>query len=70
MGSNRWRDLAERVFWTAVSAGLAAIPVVIADLDPLWAPVLTAAINYLTVLVRQRLDALPSPGEGLPGLPT
>jgi hypothetical protein len=65
-----WRDTAERLVWTAVAAILGALPVVLADLPPWLFPIFTAAINYASIWVRQRLAGLPSPGEGLPGLPT
>ena len=61
-------DLAERVFWTFVAAGLAAIPVIISDLDPWLVVPITAGINAALVWVRQRVPGLPDPGAGLPGL--
>lgn len=67
------RDTAERLFWTvvaAVTAGLVAGPVV--DVSVWQGAVmtaLTAAANFVSILARSRLAALPEPGEGLPGLP-
>lgn len=70
----RWRDLIERVFWTAVAAAGAALPATIVFDLKVWesaaAVALTAAINAVTVIARNRLSSLPDPGEGLPGLPT
>jgi hypothetical protein len=62
-------DALERVVWTMVAAGLAALPSVLADLPYWWVAVLLPVINYALVWVRTKVDALPSPGEGLPGLP-
>ena len=74
------RDLMERVFWTAVSVVFGSVPALagafVLDLDLSAGAIAaitvaaTAIANALLVLVRYRLDALPNPGEGLPGLPT
>jgi hypothetical protein len=64
------RDAIERVVWTVIAGALAAAVVVLADISAWWAPALLAAINYALVWVRAKASALPSPGEGLPGLPT
>jgi hypothetical protein len=65
-----WRDTAERLFWTIASLVLAEIPVVLADLDQWWVLPITGVVNWLLIQVRKRTSVLPSPGEGLPGLPT
>ncbi|MGH2369203.1 MAG: hypothetical protein ACRDI2_13485 [Chloroflexota bacterium] len=65
-----WKDTAERLLWTAVSAGLGAAVVVVGDISAWWAPAIIAGINYATLWVRNRLNGLPNPGGGLPGLPT
>jgi hypothetical protein len=68
-----WRDTAERLFWTALSAVLGALPPILADLpgnDAWWFPVLTFVVNWVTIELRKRTPVLPSPGEGLPALPT
>jgi hypothetical protein len=65
-----WRDSAERIFWSLASFVLAEIPVVLADLDQWWVLPIMGAVNWLTIQVRKRTSVLPSPGEGLPGLPT
>jgi heme/copper-type cytochrome/quinol oxidase subunit 1 len=69
----RIRDLAERVMWTAISAGASSLIGVAFGITALQAAgiaALTAAINAVTVIARWRLSVLPNPGEGLPGLPT
>jgi hypothetical protein len=63
-------DALERVVWTMVAAGLAALPSIIGDLPYWWVAVLLPIVNYALVWVRSKVDALPNPGEGLPGLPT
>ena len=69
------RDLIERLFWTFVSAFVGALvgsAVLDLGVDALQAAAVAgigAAANALTVFARWRLSVLPSPGEGLPGLP-
>ena len=70
MTNNSWRDTAERLLWTALAAALAAVPAVLTDLPYWWVPILTPAVNWVLIWVRRKVSALPSPGEGLPGLPT
>ncbi len=70
----RWRDLAERVFWTFVTgAGTQAFGSAVLDIDE-WKSAVLAGVNalgsMLLVVGRQRLAALPDPGAGLPGFPT
>ena len=69
MDTKRLRDTAERLVWTAISAALGVLPTVLGDVPAEWAPVIIAAINAVTIWVRNHLNALPSAGEGLPGLP-
>lgn len=64
------KDTAERLAWTFVSAGLAAVGVAVADADPIWGVAAATVINWLLIKVRQKAGWLPNPGEGLPGLPT
>lgn len=63
------RDTLERLVWTVIAAALAQVPIVLADLDQWWVLPVIAAVNWLLIQVRERTP-LPSPGEGLPGLPT
>jgi hypothetical protein len=63
-------DALERVVWTMIAAGLAALPSILADLPYWWVAVLLPFVNYALVWVRSKVNALPAPGEGLPGLPT
>lgn len=68
------RDTIERLFWTVASAftGLLAVGTVIdiSTLEAALGAAATAGVNFLNILARERLSALPSPGEGLPALPT
>lgn len=70
--SMRWQQAAERLFWTAVSAGGASLAT-----GPLFGVTVwqsagvaaaSAVVNGITLIARQRLSVLPDPGEGLPGL--
>lgn len=69
------RDLAERLFWTFVSAfggALTGSALLGLDVDALQAAAvagLGALINAVLVIARWRLSVLPNPGEGLPGVP-
>lgn len=63
------RDLCERVFWTAVSAGLAAVPsAALFDVASWKLAALVgaaAAVNAVLIVARWRLSVLPDPGDGL-----
>lgn len=69
------RDTIERLFWTVLAAflgALAAGPVLSLDLTAIEAAgvaALGAGINFVLLIARTRLAALPDPGAGLPGLP-
>jgi hypothetical protein len=65
----KYRDTVERIVWTVLAAGLAAIPVELADWDAWWVAGAIALANWLLIELR-KLTPLPSPGEGLPGAPT
>jgi len=63
------RDTAERLVWTVIAAAggaLVGVPVLGVEY---WQAAgvagLSAAVNYLTLLARHHLDALPDPGQGL-----
>lgn len=67
------RDTLERLVWTVVAAftGLLAVGPIL-DISAIEAAVgaaATAGLNFLTLIARARLAVLPSPGDGLPGLP-
>lgn len=67
------RDTAERLFWTVVAAVVGGLSgAALFDFDA-WKGAasagLTAVANFVTILARSRLAALPEPGAGLPGLP-
>lgn len=68
------RDTLERLFWTVLSAfGGALLLVDAVDLEAVQAAAIvgaTAGINFVTILARAKIAALPNPGDGLPGLPT
>lgn len=68
------RDTLERLFWTVLAAFLGGLSVGgvinISTLDAAIAAAAAAAINFLLIVARARLDVLPNPGEGLPGLAT
>lgn len=72
----RFRDLAERVFWTGLSAflgvlsGNALLSWDVGVLEAALAAGLGGVVNAILVIGRWRLSVLPDPGEGLPGLPT
>ena len=65
------KDTAERIVWTFVAAAcgsLAAGPLVGVSVWQAAAIAgLSAVANLLTIVARARIDALPDPGEGLPG---
>lgn len=69
------RDTLERLFWTFVAAFLGALTgsaVLSLDITAVQAAAvagLGAVANAVLLLARWRLSVLPSPGEGLPGLP-
>jgi|JI10StandDraft_1071094.scaffolds.fasta_scaffold1637353_2 hypothetical protein len=69
------RDFAERLVWTFVAAAGGALiaPAVFGfDVSALEAAAIAgvgAVVNAVTQYARWRLSVLPSPGEGLPGLP-
>lgn len=65
-----YRDVAERLAWTAVSSALGAVAAGMAGLDAPWVPVVVVLINALTLVVRQHVPGVPPPGAGIPGLPT
>lgn len=66
-------DVLERAVWTFIQAFLAALVIqpatglAAAGQAALLAGV-SAVIASLTVVARVRLDALPNPGEGVPGI--
>lgn len=64
-----WRDTAERLFWTALSGAVATVPSILTDLPYWWAPILLPGVNWVSIKLRQN-SPLPSPGDGLPALPT
>jgi ABC-type Na+ efflux pump permease subunit len=68
------KDTAERLVWTLLAAFLGALGVSgVTDITTLQAGLTAAAsagVNFLLLVARARLAVLPSPGEGLPGLPT
>lgn len=70
----KFRDVAERLFWTLVAAFLGALGVSdvldISALDAALSATAAAGVNFLLLVARARLAVLPNPGEGLPGLPT
>lgn len=68
------RDTLERLFWTAASAvGSSVIGAALLEMNT-WKTAalagITAGINFITIVARRRLETLPDPGAGLPGLPT
>lgn len=67
------RDLAERVFWTFVTAALTNLAgATVLGIEAWKAAAMTglaAAINAVLVIARWRLSVLPDPGQGAPGLP-
>lgn len=69
----RVRDLAERVVWTAISAGLGVLTISgvidVSALEAAFAAAASALVNALLVIARWRLSVLPDPGAGLPGSP-
>lgn len=70
------RDTAERLLWTVIAAfggGLIAggIDLIhVSTLEAAGVAGLTAGVNFVLLVARKRLAALPDPGAGLPGLPT
>lgn len=71
-----FRDTLERLAWTVVAAAGGAIGTeeITAKNASTLAVVavfagLTAVVNFVTLLARSKVPALPDPGEGLPGLP-
>lgn len=70
------KDLAERIVWTFISAaGGTATGAAVFSLDlSVWEVAglagLGAVVNLVTLVARDRLAVLPSPGGGLPGLHT
>lgn len=67
------RDTLERMFWTVVSAVCSSAVVAgLTDVEVWIAAAIaggTAAINFVSIVARARLAALPDPGAGLPLLP-
>lgn len=69
------RDTLERIVWTFIAAALGALgtnEVLSLDLDAWQAAALAggaAVTNLILLIARDRLAVLPSPGDGLPGLP-
>ena len=69
------KDYAERLVWTVVADMVGALiapevfSVNITTLEAAGIAGLSAAVNFVTLLARQRLAVLPDPGAGLPGLP-
>lgn len=67
------RDTLERFVWTVVAAaGSSVVAAGAFNVDVGTAAAIaggTAAINFVTIVARQRLSVLPDPGAGLPGLP-
>lgn len=68
------RDTLERLGWTLLAAFLGAMGVSgVIDISAVQAGLTAAAsagVNFLLIVARTRLDQLPDPGAGLPGLPT
>lgn len=76
MKESKTRDFLERLVWTfVVTTTTTTIGNGILGLDlELWKMAalqgVGAVIQSIVLLARYRLSMLPSPGEGLPGLPT
>lgn len=49
------KDLAERVLWTAVQAGLAVLAVEVTNLDYAWVPAATVALAVAKGLVAKKV---------------
>ncbi len=64
-----YRDTLERLVWTLLAAGLGVLAETQLDAGIWWVPLFAAAVNWLTLLARKKVAALPNPGAGLPGLP-
>lgn len=66
------RDTAERLFWTVVAAFIGNLLAgAVFDVDVVMAAgmaAFTAGANFILLVARARLAALPDPGNGLPGL--
>lgn len=64
------QDTLERLVWTVVAAGggsLIAGPLLgVSSWQAAGVAALSAGVNFLTLLARTRLAALPDPGSGLP----
>lgn len=60
-----YRDMAFKLFWTLVNAGLAAGIVYVGELEPApaWGAIALAALQFATSYVRQRVGATPPPAE-------
>lgn len=70
------RDTLERLFWTVIAAmggALIAPEILSVNISTLEAAAiagLSAAVNFVTLVAREKLAVVPDPGAGLPGLPT
>ncbi len=64
-----YRDTLERLAWTTIAAVLGVLAETQLDAGIWWVPLFAAAVNWLTLLARKKVAALPNPGAGLPGLP-
>lgn len=70
------RDTAERIFWTFLAAALGSLgtsELLSLDIAAWQSAALAggaAVVNLVLLIARDRLAVLPSPGQGLPGLPT
>lgn len=53
------KDMAFKLFWTMANAGLAALTVYAADLDPAWGALVLAGLQLATTYVRQQLGESP-----------
>lgn len=58
-----FRDMAFKLFWTMVNAGLSAAVVLAADLEPAWGAVVLAALQVLSTYVRQKAGETPPVAE-------
>lgn len=65
--TNKTKDRLERLFWTVVAGVLSVLAVELAGIDVWWAAAALPGVNAVLIWVRQHIDVLPDPGEGLPG---
>lgn len=50
-----WKDLAERVFWTAAQAGVGVLVVVNTDTPTAYAAVIAAALSFIKGNIARRI---------------